>query len=102
MSVRLSTFEIVILRRAAGESWTDEALVLIDGRDRLAFLGRRASGGEASSAGNVWIGRRPELVVGPGSPFLAGDEPHDAFIARCDCGEEGCGALIARISRSAD
>lgn len=97
-----STFEIRLLRRDADESWTDEAVVIIDGRDRLASLGRDAAGRDGVGAGTVWIGRRPEDVMGTESPLLARDEPHDAIIARCGCGEEGCGALIARITRSGD
>lgn len=102
MAERPSTFEIRRLRRDAQESWTAEAVVIIDGRDQLAALGRDASGGDASGAGTVWIERRPEDVMGAESPLLASDEPHDAFIARCGCGEEGCGALIARITRTGD
>lgn len=66
--------------------------MIIDGQDQLATLGW-------DSARSVWIGRRPEDVTGPESVLLATDEPHDAFIARCGCGEEGCGALIAQIAR---
>lgn len=102
MAERPSTFEIRLLRRDADESWTDEAVVIIDGRDQLASLGRDAEGRDASSAGTVWIGRRPADVMGAPSPLLSSDEPHDAFIARCGCGEEGCAALIARITRSDD
>jgi hypothetical protein len=100
MAKRPSTFEIRLLRRDAEESWTDEAVVIIDGRDQLASLGRDSAGRDASGAGTVWIGRRPDDVVGALSPLLPGDEPHDAFIARCGCGEEGCGALVARITRA--
>jgi len=41
-------------------------------------------------------------VTGSESVLLATGEPHDALIARCGCGEEGCGALIARIAIDAD
>jgi hypothetical protein len=96
-----SSFEIRVLRREAGESWTDEAVVVIDGRDRLAMIGRESAGG-ASAPGNVWIGLRPEVVVGPGSQLRAGREPRDAVVACCDCGIEDCGALIARITQDED
>jgi hypothetical protein len=102
MAAQPSTFEIRLLRRDADESCTDEAVVIIDGRDRLASLGRDAAGRDGFGAGTVWIGRRPEDVMGTESPLLAREEPHDAFIARCGCGEEGCGALIARITHSGD
>ena len=41
-------------------------------------------------------------MTGSESVLLATGEPHDALIARCGCGEEGCGALIARIAIDAD
>jgi hypothetical protein len=94
MAAPTSTFEIRLLRRDAGESWTDEALVIIGGRDRLATLGDYATW--------TWIGRRPAKVIGPTSSLLATDEPHDAFVARCSCGEEGCNTLIASIRRVGD
>jgi hypothetical protein len=86
----LSSFAVRSLKRSDGDSWTDEAVVLIDGRDRLATLGR--------GPWQTWIGRSPDDVLGPDSPWVAAAEPHDSFVARCDCGIEGCGALVARIS----
>lgn len=87
----VSSFEVRALSRDAGESVTDEAVVVIGGADALAELGR--------SRWQAWIGRAPRHIVGPDSALRALDRPHDAFIARCDCGEEGCGVLIARITR---
>jgi hypothetical protein len=90
VSFSLSSFAVRSLKRSDGDSWTDEVVVLIEGRDRLATLGR--------GPWQTWIGRSPEDVLGPDSPWVAAAEPHDSFVARCDCGIEGCGALVARIS----
>lgn len=73
--------------------------MVIGGRERLAMLGRDSEASVASVPGNVWIGLRPEVVVGPDSPLLARPEPHDALVACCDCGIEDCGAVLARITR---
>ena len=62
-----------------------EAVLLVDGEDVL-----RRIWGEG-------IGRNPDDVLGQDSPLLP-DQPHEAPLLRCGCGEEGCGALIARIS----
>jgi hypothetical protein len=83
-----------VLRPSKGESCIEEALVLIDGSDKLATLGR--------PRWLSWIGRSPDAVLGRASPLAANDEPHDAFVACCSCGLEGCGALIARIRLSGD
>lgn len=83
-------FELRVLR------WTDEALVLIDGHDQLASLGR-----DPQKSGKSGIGRCPEDALGPGTAYLATAEPRDVLIARCSCGELGCGGLIARIFRQA-
>lgn len=102
MSSDPESFEIRVLRREAGDSWTDEAVVVIGGRDRLALVGRDPVAQAASVPGEVWVGRRPEAVIGPESPLFARSEPHDALVACCDCGIEDCGALIARIARRDD
>lgn len=85
-----STFAIRVLEPAADRTLRDEAVVLIDGHEALATLGKERG---------CWLGRRPDDVVGPGSPWIATDEPHDAMVARCDCSFEECGALTARITR---
>ncbi|MCU1451953.1 MAG: acyltransferase [Acidimicrobiales bacterium] len=95
MAAPTSTFEIRVLHSDTGDSWRDEGLVVIDGRDRLVTIGGFPTNGH-------WIGRRPEDVVGASSCLLPTDEPHDAFVARCDCGMEDCGALVAQIRRVGD
>ena len=97
MTRELNTFEIRLLDRDLGESSQNEAIVLIDGEDRLALLDR-----DEASTGNSLIGRYPNEVIGPGSPLLPTDEPHDAFVAVCSCGFLRCGALVARITRTGD
>lgn len=89
-----STFTVRVVTAVAGSPWTDEAVVLIDDRDALATLGR----GRRS----CWIGRRPDDVLGPTSPWIATATPHDARVARCDCFNESCGSLTARIVRQGD
>lgn len=73
--------------KSAGSHF-DEIVVLIDGRDALAQLGRRSE--------RAWIGMRPD-VIDESRSWIPDEEGHDAFVARCDCGELGCGALVARI-----
>lgn len=68
-----------------------EAVVLIDGRDQLALMGR------TSGQRNTWVGHHPDDVLGPDSPLLPRDEPHDAFVAVCSCTFLECGGLVARI-----
>lgn len=94
MTSPVATFEIRVLSQASGESWTDEAVVIIDGQDHLAGL--------SDNRHTVWMGRHPSDVLGPASPLLPTETPHDAFVARCACGIEGCNALIARIERVGD
>lgn len=72
----------------------DEAVVVIDSHEALATLGR--------GPWSCWIGRRPDDVIGPSSPWVATATPHDAMVARCDCSFEGCGSLTARIVRHGD
>lgn len=73
--------------KSAGSHY-NEIVVLIDGRDALAQLGRRPE--------RAWIGMRPD-VIETWESWIPDEEGHDAFVARCDCGELGCGALVARI-----
>ena len=89
-----SSFAIHVATRAAGSSTTDEAVVLIDGHEALATLGRKRR--------SCWIGRRPDDVIGAASPLIATATPHDAMVARCDCSFEQCGSLTARIVRNGD
>jgi hypothetical protein len=89
-----SSFGLVVVTPEVGSSPWDEAVVLIDGHEALATLGRRRH--------SCWIGRRPEDVIGPNSPWIASASPRDAMVARCDCSFEGCGALTARIVREGD
>lgn len=69
-----------------------EAVVLIDGHDQLALMGR------SPEHRNTWVGFHPDDVLGPDSPLLPRDEPHDAFVAVCSCTFLRCGGLLARIS----
>jgi len=66
----------------------DEVVVLVDGHDGLASIGLTAN--------QAWIGRRPS-AVGDRAIWQATRAGHDALVARCSCGEEGCQALVAHI-----
>jgi hypothetical protein len=85
------SLEVAVVCRELGDSWIDEAVVVVGGIDLLATLGR--------SRWQTWIGRDPQITVGPDSALVADAQPRDAMVARCDCGEEGCAALIARIQK---
>lgn len=94
MAGQQSSFEI---RNLAPElAGTAEAVVLIDGRDQLARMGR------SPTQSKTWTGFHPDDVLGPNSKLLCRDEPHDAFVAICSCGFLECGGLLARISRRDD
>lgn len=48
------------------------------------------------------LGMQPETILVPENKLIAGTEPSVVPVARCDCGELGCGATWARIARSGD
>lgn len=96
MSVSLSHFGVRVLESGQTPLY-DEAVILIDGGDRLARLGLHAG-----VTSRTWVGLHPVRILGDSSPLLAGTEPKDAYVALCNCRELGCGALVARIRRERD
>jgi hypothetical protein len=79
------------VRRATPEpvAGDPEVVLLVDGVDVLV------------DAWGEGVGRTPTSMLGPDSPLLP-DPAHDAPLLRCSCGDEGCGALVARIRAEAD
>jgi hypothetical protein len=96
-----SSIELRVLRRADGDTWRDEVVVLVDDADALATFGQ--------GRWQAWMGLHPGGAAGRfGFPKAGvfgdpdGGARSDRFVARCDCGELGCGALVARVTRSGD
>jgi hypothetical protein len=48
------------------------------------------------------LGMDPDDILGEASPLRASDVPHRATVARCDCGEAGCGSAEVEIVRRED
>jgi hypothetical protein len=48
------------------------------------------------------LGMDPDDILGETSPLRASDVPHRATVARCDCGEVGCGSAEVEIVRRGD
>jgi hypothetical protein len=92
-----ASIELRVLRRGDGDTLQDEVVVLVDGAEALATLGR--------GRWQAWMGLDPDRSTGADGGFAfpaAKGKPSDRLVARCDCGELGCGALVARVTRSGD
>lgn len=48
------------------------------------------------------LGMDPDDILGETSPLRASEVPHRATVARCDCGEAGCGSAEVEIVRRED
>ena len=48
------------------------------------------------------IGMDPDDILGASSPLRASSESHTATVARCACGEVGCGSAEVRIVRDGE
>lgn len=71
----ISTLELRVLPRPDHDGQRAEVVILLDGAERLARLGRDGTA--------AWIGRDPAVLFGNEAPLAADLEPHDAFVARC-------------------
>jgi hypothetical protein len=67
-----------------------ELCFLVDGRDIIRSV---FDPGPAAD---------PDEVLGPNSPLLPGDRPHEVRLAEASCTEYCCGALYVRIRREGD
>ena len=68
-----------------------EVVLLIDGEDRLSSIG---SGG--------YIGLNPQALVDQPGLIDPSQYPREVILYRCDCGQAGCGAVVARCYRVDD
>src|SRR5258706_7432618 len=64
--------------------------IIVDGRDVVGAVFDKA------------LGKDPDDLLGPGSPLLPGDRPHEVRLAVAACAEECHGALYTRIRRDGD
>jgi hypothetical protein len=67
-----------------------ELLVLVDGNDILSPVFDRGPRGD------------PDRLLGPDSPLLATEQPHEVRLAEAACTECCCGAIYTRIRRDGD
>lgn len=74
-----------------GNVWVSGVALLIDGEEALASLG---SGG--------YIGLPPHDLFVQEALIEPSTEPREVLLYRCDCGETGCGAVVARCYRQGD
>ena len=74
--------------RHDGHIWMAGVVVLIDGEESLASFG---SGG--------YIGLAPADLASQEAVVEPTNDPQEVLLYRCDCGETGCGAVVARCYR---
>lgn len=68
-----------------GDVWMSSVVLLLDGEETFAGIG---SGG--------YIGLSPREIVEQQKLIEPGERPGRVILYRCDCGETGCGAVVAR------
>lgn len=74
-----------------GHIWMSTVTLLVDGEERLANLG---TGG--------YVGLSPRDLAEQARLLDPGVTPGEVTLYRCDCGELGCGAVVARCYQLRD
>jgi hypothetical protein len=74
-----------------GHIWLACVVLLIDGEEVLSRVG-----------GGPYIGLPPHRLASQPGLVDPSEEPSQVLLNRCDCGETGCGSVVARCYRLRD
>lgn len=86
-----SSLSVEYREKKEGSAWLSSVALFVDGEERFAEIG---SGG--------YIGLHPSELADQQALTDPSTSPKGVFLYRCDCGELGCGAVMARVFRSRD
>ncbi len=70
-----------------GDKWLSQVALLLDGVERI---------GTFDNTSTKYMGMSPRALADQPALMEPSESPHEVILYRCDCGETGCAATVAR------